>query len=159
MTVSGVTTFLWFDTQGKQAADFYVSLFPDSRISSVSYYPDGVPGRGGTELVVEFELFGRPFAALNGGPEFPHSEAVSFQVACDTQAEIDRLWFALIADGGAESRCGWCKDRFGVSWQIVPRRMGELLAAHDAESSGRAYAAMMQMGRLDIAELERAGAV
>ena len=158
MTISGITPFLWFDTQGRQAAELYVSLFPGSRITSVSYYPDDVPGRGGLELVVEFELFGRPFAALNGGPEFPHTEAVSFQVACDTQAEIDRVWFALIADGGAEGRCGWCKDRFGVNWQIVPSCMGELLAAQDAASSARAFAAMMQMGRLDIAALEQAGA-
>lgn len=156
MAISGVRTFLWFDDQAEEAADFYVGLFPDSRISTVSHYPEGGARPAGSVLLVEFELFGQPFAALNGGPEFHHSEAVSFVVQCDTQAELDRVWDALVADGGAESMCGWCKDRFGVSWQVTPSRLGDLLGGPDPAASQRAWAALMQMGRIDIATLEAA---
>lgn len=158
MTVHGVTTYLWFDEQAMDAAELYVSVFPDSRITNVSHYQDGAQKPAGTVLVVEFELFGQPFSALNGGPEFPHSEAVSFQVRCDTQEELDRIWDTLIADGGAESMCGWCKDRFGVSWQIIPTMLGEVLGGSDPEASHRAWTAMMQMSRLDIAALRAAAA-
>lgn len=151
MAVSGVTTHLWFDDQALDAAEYYVSLFPDSRIASVSHYPEGGQRPAGSVLLVEFELFGQSFAALNGGPEFPHSEAVSFQVRCDTQEELDRVWDALVADGGSESMCGWCKDRFGVSWQVVPSHLDRLLS-HPA-----AWSALMTMRRIDIQALREAG--
>lgn len=153
MTITGVTTFLWFDDRAEEAANFYVSLFPQSRIISTSYYEKNAQKPAGSVLTVEFELFGIPFAALNGGPQFPHSEAVSFQVHCDTQDEIDNLWNALTSDGGEESMCGWCKDRFGVSWQVIPRRLGELLSSGDSAASGRAFAAMMEMRKIVIADL------
>lgn len=151
MAITGLTTFLWFDTQGLEAAIFYASVFPDSRVTEVTHYGSGMPGPEGAVMTASFELFGQPFVALNGGPMFPHTEAVSFQVACDTQEEIDRLWGAITADGGEPGRCGWCKDRFGVSWQIVPSRLAELL------SRDGAMAAMMTMGKFDIAALEAAG--
>ena len=120
MAATNLTTFLWFDNEALEAAEFYVSLFPGSRLGAVSYYQADAQRPKGSVLTVEFELFGRPFAALNGGPQFPHSEAVSFQVACDTQEDVDRLWAALVSDGGAESMCGWCKDRWGISWRSSP---------------------------------------
>lgn len=153
MPISDITTYLWFDDQALEAAEFYVGLFPNSSIGSVSYYPEDSQRPPGTVLVAEFSVMGRPFAALNGGPQFPHSEAVSFQVSCDTQDEIDHLWFGLVADGGEEGRCGWCKDRFGVSWQIVARRLGELMSGPDPEASQRAFQAMMSMNRIVIADL------
>lgn len=156
MAISGVTTFLWFDDQAEQAAAFYTGLFPDSAVTSVSRYGEGDRKPAGTALVVEFTLFGQPFAALNGGPEFTHSEAVSFQVRCDTQDEIDRLWDALVADGGKESMCGWCRDRFGVSWQVIPARLGEFLGHPDPAASARAREAMFGMRRFDLAALEAA---
>ena len=154
MAIHGLTTHLWFDQQALEAAEFYVALFPDSHMKSVSYYREGAPMPAGTVLVVEFDLMGQPFAALNGGPEFPHSEAVSFQVKCDAQDEIDRLWDALISDGGEESMCGWCKDKFGVSWQVVPTRLQELLEGDDQQAADVAWAALMEMRKLDIAGLE-----
>ena len=156
MAVTGARPFLWFDEQELEAAELYVSCFPDSRITSTSYYQEGAQKPAGTVLVVEFELFGQPFAALNGGPGFPHSEAISFQVMCDTQEELDRIWFTLIADGGAESQCGWCSDRFGVCWQVTPRRLGERLGDPDPAVSQAAWAAMMQMSRIDIAAIDAA---
>lgn len=157
MTVQGITTYLWFDHEALEAATFYVGLFPDSRLGTITYYQAGAPLPEGTVLTVEFELFGRPFAGLNGGPIFPHSEAVSFQVVCDTQEELDHLWYSLIADGGAESQCGWCKDRWGVSWQIVPKYLADL-HTNGAPGAEKAFAAMMQMGKLDIAALQAAAA-
>jgi len=148
MAVEGVRTFLWFDDQAMPAAQFYVDLFPGGRINSVSHYGEGAPKPAGSVLVVEFEIFGQPFAGLNGGPQFPHSQAVSFQVRCDTQDEIDRIWDALVAEGGHESQCGWCQDRFGVHWQVVPSALGELLSAGDG-----AWQAMMGMRRIVIADL------
>lgn len=148
MAVEGVRTFLWFDDQAMPAAQFYVDLFPGGRITSVSHYGEGAPKPAGSVLVVEFEIFGQPFAGLNGGPQFPHSQAVSFQVRCDTQDEIDRIWDALVAEGGQESQCGWCQDRFGVHWQVVPSALGELLSAGDG-----AWRAMMGMRRIVIADL------
>lgn len=149
MAVDGVRTFLWFDHEAEEAARFYVGLFPRSSLGAVTRYPDDHPERGGDVLGVEFELFGQRFAAINGGPQFPHSEAVSFMVRCDTQDELDATWDALVADGGAESMCGWCKDRFGVSWQVVPSSLDQLLAAG-------AWPALMSMRRIDIAALEAA---
>lgn len=152
MTITGVTPYLWFDRNALEAAEFYVSTFPGSSIDSVSHYLDDAQLPKGSVLVVEFTLFGRPFAALNGGPHFTHSEAVSFQVLCDTQDEIDRLWNALVADGGEESMCGWCKDRFGVSWQIVPRMLNPLLQHTDDVVRMRAWEAMLKMRKLVIAD-------
>ena len=153
MTIHGVTTYLWFDNEALEAAEFYTSLFPNSKVKNISYYQAGAPKPEGSVLVVEFEIFGREFAALNGGPQFPHTEAVSFQVACETQEEIDSIWNALIANGGAESQCGWCKDRFGVSWQVIATQLGEFLGGSDPAKSKKAWEAMMQMTKIVIADL------
>lgn len=155
MTISGVTTFLWFDRQAEEAANLYVSLFPNSRLGSISHYPEGSLLPAGTAMTVEFEIFGQSFSCLNGGPQFPHSEAVSFQVACDTQEEVDHLWNSLIANGGAESQCGWCKDKFGVSWQIIPKALPEALSSSDPEISSYAMQAMMKMGKIIIKDLHK----
>ena len=150
MAISGLITFLWFDTQAQEAAEFYTKLFPDSELGSISYYPDEHPHKPASSvLAAEFKLFGQNFTAINGGPQFPHSEAVSFMVQCDTQAEIDHIWDSLIADGGSESQCGWCKDRFGVSWQVVPANIQELLARG-------AWPALMPMTKIDISALQKA---
>ncbi len=154
MTIAGLTTFLWFDTEAGDAAEFYVSLFPNSRITATSHYQLDAQKRAGEVLTVEFELFGQSFAGLNAGPDYPHSPAVSFQVFCDTQEEIDRLWEALTANGGEPGRCGWCTDRFGVSWQVIPRSLSTLLG--DPNGGSRAFGAMMSMGKLDIAGLQQA---
>jgi predicted 3-demethylubiquinone-9 3-methyltransferase (glyoxalase superfamily) len=146
-----VKTFLWYDTGAEDAARLYVSLLPDSRILSV----DGMGGEGGT-TVVGFELAGVEYLAMNAGPMFPFTEAASIMVLCDDQAEVDRLWEALIADGGAPSQCGWLKDRWGLSWQITPKRLLELQRDPDPGRAGRANAAMMTMGKIDIAALEAA---
>lgn len=153
MAIHEPVTYLWFDDQALDAATFYVGLFPGSALGAVSYYQEGAQKPAGTVLVAEFTLMGRPWAALNGGPQFPHSEAVSFQVQVDTQDEVDRLWDALVADGGEESMCGWCRDRFGVSWQIIPRALGERLGSADPAASQRAWRAMMGMRRIVISEL------
>ena len=154
MAATGLTTYLWFDNQALEAASFYVDLFPGSHLGSVSYYQADAQQPEGSVLTVEFELFGRPFAALNGGPQFPHSEAVSFQVSCETQDDVDRLWNALISDGGAESQCGWCKDRWGVSWQIIPTALERALKGLDGYDSEYAFRAMMQMSKIVIADLQ-----
>ena len=151
-----VTPCLWFDGQAEQAARHYVSLLPDSRIDRVVRSPGDTPsGPAGMVLAVEFTLAGSRFTGLNGGPQFPFTEAVSFQIACADQAEVDRLWAAL-ADGGSPGRCGWLKDRWGLSWQIVPTRLFTLLSDADPERSRRAMQAMLQMSKLNLAELERA---
>jgi predicted 3-demethylubiquinone-9 3-methyltransferase (glyoxalase superfamily) len=151
-----VTPCLWFDGQAEQAARYYVSLLPDSRIDQVVRSPADTPsGPAGMVLVVEFTLAGNKFTGLNGGPQFPFTEAVSFQVACEDQAEVDRLWAAL-SDGGSPGQCGWLKDRWGLSWQIVPKRLFQLLTDADPERSRRAAQAVMTMTKLNIAELERA---
>jgi len=157
VAIEGITTCLWFDDQAEQAAAFYVDTFPDSVIRSTSYYSADAQRPEGSVLTVEFEVFGKAFLALNGGPHFTHSPAISFQVFCDTQEEIDRLWSRLTSDGGQESRCGWCIDPFGVSWQVIPRRLTELLSDPDAEVARRTTQRMMSMGRIVIAELEQAG--
>ena len=154
MAIDGVTTCLWFDEQADEAAQFYVSTFPDSRILSTSYYATDAQKPEGSVLTVEFELFGQPFLALNGGPQYKHSHAISFQVFCDTQEEVDRLWDALVSNGGEESMCGWCSDRFGVSWQIIPRRLTELLSSSDPEVARRTTERMMTMRKIVIADLE-----
>ena len=151
-----ITPFLWFDDQAEQAAQFYVSLFPDSRILEVVRYGDDAPGQAAGVSSVSFVLQGLEFLALNGGPLFPFTEAISLYTTADTQEEIDRLWNALIADGGEPSQCGWLKDRWGLSWQIVPKRLSELLGDPDPARAHRALQAMLAMGKLDIAALEAA---
>lgn len=151
-----VRTCFWFDDQALAAAEFYVSLLPGSRIEQVGRYPEGqdmaTPGK---VLMVEFSLAGTPYQALNGGPHFTLSEAASISVMTDDQSETDRLWTALTVDGGAESQCGWLKDRFGMSWQIVPRRAAALLSGPDA---AKVWPALMAMRKIDIAALEAAAA-
>jgi predicted 3-demethylubiquinone-9 3-methyltransferase (glyoxalase superfamily) len=149
------TPCLWFDGQGEEAAQFYCSVFPNSRITDVARYGKAGPGREGDVMVVTFELDGQPYVALNGGPQFTFDEAISFQIDCSSQEEADHYWYALSKDG-EEGPCGWLKDRYGLSWQVTPRRMIELLADPDPDRSARAMAAMLQMRRIDIAQVERA---
>jgi predicted 3-demethylubiquinone-9 3-methyltransferase (glyoxalase superfamily) len=152
-----LSTCLWFDTEGEAAAQFYTSVFPNSRIVEVTRYGAANPGREGTVMTVSFELDGRPFLALNGGPQYTFTEAVSLMVMCESQEEVDAFWGKL-TDGGEPGPCGWLKDRYGLSWQIVPTRLPELLSDPDADRAQRVMAAMMQMGKLDIAVLEQAAA-
>ena len=148
---------LWFDGNAEEAANFYVSLLPDSRVDEVVRSPADNPStKEGQVIVVDFTLAGRKFSGLNGGPQFEFTEAVSFAVRCKDQAEVDRLWDSLTADGGQPVQCGWLKDRFGLSWQIVPEEMYEFLSSPDREASRRAFEAMMGMVKLDVAELKRA---
>jgi predicted 3-demethylubiquinone-9 3-methyltransferase (glyoxalase superfamily) len=156
MSGKRITTCLWLDTEAQDAAKFYCALFKNSRITDTSYYGDGAPRLEGSVLMVAFELNGQPFTALNGGPQFKFNEAISFQVYCDDQAEIDHYWNGLIADTGAESRCGWLKDKYGVSWQIVPNRLIALMTGADKDAAKRATAAMMTMRKIDIAAIEDA---
>jgi predicted 3-demethylubiquinone-9 3-methyltransferase (glyoxalase superfamily) len=156
--MSKITSCLWFDGRGEEAAQFYVSLFPNSKLGKVTRYPEGTPGQAGSVMTVEFELDGVQFLALNGGPEFKFTEAVSFQIDCKDQAEVDRYWNALIADGGEESVCGWLKDRFGLSWQVVPNVLPRLMGDPDKAKANRVAAAMMQMRKIDIGKLEEAAA-
>jgi len=146
---------LWFDTEAEEAAAFYVSVFENSRIVNVAHYTEAGPRDAGTVMIVEFELDGQPFVGINGGPDFKFDEAVSFQITCETQEEIDRFWEQL-TDGGEESQCGWLKDRFGLSWQVTPAGMEELFAGADPKRAERAMKAMLGMRKLDIAELRRA---
>jgi len=146
---------LWFDGRAEEAAKFYVSVFKDSEIVNTARYLEGSPGEAGSVLTVRFVLDGQEFLALNGGPQFTFSPAISFVVPCQTQAEVDEYWERLSA-GGEEGQCGWLVDRFGVSWQIVPDALPALLSSSDTAASQRAFAAMLQMKKLDIAALERA---
>jgi predicted 3-demethylubiquinone-9 3-methyltransferase (glyoxalase superfamily) len=152
-----LTPCLWFDTEGEEAAAFYVSVFPNSKIVDVTHYGEAGLRDAGSVMTVSFELDGQAFLALNGGPEFTFSEAISFQVSCETQDEVDAYWSAL-SEGGEEGPCGWLKDRFGVSWQIVPTALPRLLGDLDRERSQRVMAAMLQMRKIEIAVLERAAA-
>jgi predicted 3-demethylubiquinone-9 3-methyltransferase (glyoxalase superfamily) len=152
-----ITPCLWFDTEGEEAATFYTSVFPNSRILDISHYGSAGPRPEGTVMTVSFELDGQQFVALNGGPEFTFNEAISFQVSCETQEEVDTFWSAL-SEGGEEGPCGWLKDRFGVSWQIVPTALPELLSDPDREKSQRVMRAMLKMGKIEIDALERAAA-
>jgi predicted 3-demethylubiquinone-9 3-methyltransferase (glyoxalase superfamily) len=148
---------IWYDGGAEDAARFYVTLLPDSRIVRVSRTPVDTPGnKAGEVITAEFDLAGQRFLGLNGGPVFPQTEAVSFQIATDDQAETDRLWNAIVGHGGQESMCGWCKDRWGVNWQITPRRLTELVAHPDPATAKAAMEAMMTMRRIDIAALDRA---
>jgi predicted 3-demethylubiquinone-9 3-methyltransferase (glyoxalase superfamily) len=152
-----ITPFLWFDTEGEDAAKFYTSVFPNSKIGEIARYGSAGPRPEGTVMTVSFELDGQRFVALNGGPEFTFSEAVSFLVNCDTQDEVDSYWSAL-SEGGEEGPCGWLKDKFGLSWQIVPNRLPELLADPDRERAQRVMEAMLKMKKIEVDELERAAA-
>ncbi len=146
---------LWFDDQAEPAAELYTQVFPNSTIDGITRYGPDTPGTEGTVMTVEFTLDGTKYIGLNGGPEFTFSEAISFQILCADQDEVDHYWTKL-ADGGEEGPCGWLKDRFGLSWQVVPTRMYELLHDPDTDRSSRAMQAMLKMHKLDIAELERA---
>jgi predicted 3-demethylubiquinone-9 3-methyltransferase (glyoxalase superfamily) len=150
--MEGITPFLWFDNQAGEAMEFYTSLFPNSRIVET------MPGPDGNLLAGTFMLDGREYMALNGGPEFKFTEAISLFVKCQDQAEVDHYWDALTADGGEESQCGWLKDRYGLSWQIVPNRLMELLGDPNRETAGRATQAMLKMQKIDVAKLEEAAA-
>jgi predicted 3-demethylubiquinone-9 3-methyltransferase (glyoxalase superfamily) len=146
---------LWFDTEAEEAAGFYISVFENSRIVSTTHYTEAGPRPAGTVMTVEFELDGQRFVGINGGPEFTFDEAVSFQITCETQEELDRYWEQL-TEGGEEGPCGWLKDRFGLSWQVVPTGMDELFADPDPKRAERAMRAMLQMRKVDIAALRRA---
>ena len=151
-----IVTFLWFDGQAEEAVKFYTSLFKDSKIVTIARYPDAVPGLGGKVLTAVFELNGQRFMALDGGPQFKFSEAISLFINCDHQEEIDYFWNKLTADGGKEGNCGWLKDKFGLSWQVVPSNMGELMQPKDPARGGRAIQALMQMSKISIKTLEEA---
>ncbi|MFL5679302.1 MAG: VOC family protein [Chloroflexota bacterium] len=156
--MSPITPCLWFDGQAEEAAEYWASIFPDSKVDSVNRSASDTPsGEKGSVITVEFTLRGQRFVGINGGPEFHFSEAISFMVDCADQAEVDRYWDALTAGGGEPGPCGWLKDRFGVSWQIIPRRLLELTQdTKDPAGAERAMKAMLQMGKIDVAELERA---
>ncbi len=150
------TICLWFDRDAEEAARFYATVFPDSKVTAVREAPGEFPGgKAGTVLTVDFTVCGVPCLGLNGGPEFKHNEALSFQIATDSQEETDRYWNAIVSNGGQESACGWCKDRWGLSWQITPRTLTDALAAGGAEAK-RAFEAMMTMRKIDVATIERA---
>lgn len=147
---------LWFNGEAEEAANFYLPLFPDAAVTAVSRYGSGAPFPAGTALMVQFTLAGQRFQALNAGPQFRFSEAVSFSISCKDAAEVDHYWGKLTADGGQEGRCGWLKDRFGVSWQVVPDGLGSVLSDPDPAKAGRAMKAMMGMGKLDLAAMRAA---
>jgi predicted 3-demethylubiquinone-9 3-methyltransferase (glyoxalase superfamily) len=153
--MSSLTPFIWFESGAEQAVDFYVELFEDARIGSVSRYAPHTPGEEGAVMTVEFELRGQPFVALNGGPHYALTPAISFVVTCETQAEIDRFWSAFEA-GGTPMQCGWVTDRFGVTWQVVPAQLSDWIGGADEEGRGRAVQAMLAMGKFDIAAMQSA---
>ncbi len=152
-----ITPCLWFDTEGEAAAEFYISVFPNSRIVDVAHYGSAGPRPEGTVMTVSFELDGQTFTALNGGPDFTFNEAISLEVSCQDQEEVDAYWSKL-SEGGEEGPCGWLKDRYGISWQIIPTVLTDLLADPDADKSQRVMAAMLKMKKIEIEELERAAA-
>jgi len=157
--VSKNTICLWYDGTAEQAARFYAEVIPDSKVGTVYRAPGDYPdGKKGNVLTVEFTVAGIPCIGLNGGPQFKHTEAFSFQIATDDQAETDRLWNAIVGNGGQESACGWCKDRWGLSWQITPRALIDAIADPDPAAAKRAFDAMMEMGKIDIAKIEKARA-
>lgn len=156
MTTDGFTTCLWFDGQAEEAANFYVSVFKNSRIGTIVRYSEVGHGEPGSVLTVEFEANGQKFVALNGGPQFKFNEAISFEIRCDDQAEVDHYWKTLTEGGGEEGPCGWLKDRFGVSWQVTPARLIEMISDPDQQKADRAMQAMLKMHKIDVAELEKA---
>ncbi len=152
-----LTTCLWFDGRAREAAIFYTSIFPNSSVSDNWIAPTDTPGnQQGEEIVVNFKIFGQNFIGLNGGPQFPHSEAISFQIPCTDQTEIDKFWNLLIADGGQEGQCGWLKDKFGISWQVTSPEMMNYLGGPDAEGSQRATKAMLEMKKIDLSVMQKA---
>ncbi len=156
-TIQRITPCLWFDGAAEEAARFYVSLFPDSQVDTIARAPADYPGgKAGEALLVEFTLAGQKFQALNGGPHYKFNEAISMSVSCANQAEVDRLWDALTSDGGAPVQCGWLKDRFGLSWQIVPDALPRLMRDADQAQTARVFQAMTRMVKLDVAQLEAA---
>lgn len=151
-----INPFLWFDSEAEQAAKFYVGIFKNSKIGKITHYGEGGPGPNGSVMTVDFTLDKVEFVALNGGPQFKFTEAVSFSINCETQDEIDYFWEKLSANGGSTGRCGWLKDKFGLSWQVNPVFLGDMLADRDAEKANRVMKAMMEMDKIDIAALEKA---
>jgi predicted 3-demethylubiquinone-9 3-methyltransferase (glyoxalase superfamily) len=152
-----LTTCLWFDGRAREAAVFYTSIFPGSEIADNWIAPTDTPGnKQGEEIVVNFKIFGHNFIGLNGGPQFPHSEAISFQIPCKDQAEIDKYWEILTKDGGQESQCGWLKDKFGISWQVISPEMNSYLGGSDAAGAQRATQAMLGMRKINLAEMKAA---
>jgi len=154
--IQKITPFLWFNQEAEEAANLYVSLFPDSKILGVTRYGDAGPGPKGSVMTVEFQLAGQKLIGLNGGPHFKFTEAISLFVNCDSQEEVDTLWSRLTANGGQESQCGWLKDRYGLSWQIIPSRFMELMRDKDPQRTQRVMQAMLKMKKFDIARLEEA---
>lgn len=153
--IQTISPFLWFDHQAEEAANFYVSIFPNSAVGKVARYSDAGPGPKGSAMAVAFQLDGQPFAALNGGPAFKFTEAISFVINCETQEEVDRYW-KLLSEGGQEVQCGWLKDKYGLSWQVVPTVLPELIQDGDPARVDRVMKAMFQMKKLDIAALKQA---
>lgn len=156
MSSNGFTTCLWFDGNAEAAADYYLSVFKDGKLGRVGRYTETGPGTAGDVMVVEFEINGQKFVGLNGGPQFHFSEAISFQIHCADEAEADYYYDTLTGDGGEESACGWVKDKFGVSWQVIPAGAIDLIADPDPQRAARATAAMMKMKKLDVAQMRRA---
>ena len=153
-----ISPFLWFDSNAEDAANFYVSIFKDSKILKIARYGEAGPGPAGSVMVVNFQIEGQDFIALNAGPLFKFTEAISFVINCQTQEEVDHYWNRLTAGGGQESQCGWLKDKYGLSWQVTPTILGELLADKDQKKAQRVMQAMLQMKKMDIAALQRAAA-
>jgi predicted 3-demethylubiquinone-9 3-methyltransferase (glyoxalase superfamily) len=151
-----ITPFLWFDDKAEEAMNFYVSIFRNSKVLSVTRFGDAGPGPKGAVMTASFELDGQPFTALNGGPQFPFTPAVSFVVNCETQQEVDQYWEKLTAGGGSPESCGWLKDKYGLSWQIVPTALPQMLKDTDAQRSKRVMQALMQMKKIDVARLKQA---
>jgi predicted 3-demethylubiquinone-9 3-methyltransferase (glyoxalase superfamily) len=151
-----IVSNLWFDTEAEEAAKFYCSIFKDSKINAISHYGEAGPRPAGTVLTVDFELAGQQFTVLNGGPDFKFTEAISLLVNCESQEEVDELWAKLTEGGGEESVCGWVKDKFGLSWQIIPTRLGELMSDEDSVRANAVMQSMLQMRKIEIAELEKA---
>uniref|UniRef100_A0AAU2JIL6 VOC family protein n=1 Tax=Streptomyces sp. NBC_00049 TaxID=2903617 RepID=A0AAU2JIL6_9ACTN len=156
MNGNGFTTCLWFDGNAEEAADYYLSVFKDGKLGRITRYTEAGPGPAGAVMVVEFEINGQKFVGLNGGPQFPFTEAISFQIHCADEAEADHYYDELTRDGGQESACGWVKDRFGVSWQVIPPGAIDLIGDLDPGRAARATAAMMKMKKLDVAQMRRA---
>lgn len=155
MTTQKITPFLWFDGKAEEAMNFYTSIFKDSKSGNVTRYGEAEPGSKGQVMIATFQLFGQEFTALNGGPKFKFTEAISFVVNCESQEEVDEYWDKL-SEGGEKSRCGWLKDKFGLSWQIVPTVLGELMGDKDPEKAKRVMQAMLQMDKIDIKTLKQA---
>jgi predicted 3-demethylubiquinone-9 3-methyltransferase (glyoxalase superfamily) len=157
MAVTKFATHLWFDTQAEEAAKLYTSLFENSSIDAISHAPEGVPDvKPGSAFIVELTIMGQKYIFLNGGSQFPFNSQVSLYVQCETQADVDKYWEALLADGGKPVQCGWLTDKFGLSWQIIPKQLDELMSSDDPAVANRVTAAMLKMVKLDVAELERA---